>query len=92
MTKAPAVVRVVQSADGTWRVERPSGKIIAEGLSHSRAWSIRVDIAIGTNNFRAVRGRAVLAAILDECAFYQGRTRSRSDNRGRKTPRARRDG
>jgi hypothetical protein len=30
-----------------------------------------VDIAIATNNFRAVRGRAVLAAILDEVAFYQ---------------------
>ena len=30
-----------------------------------------VDIAIATNNFRAVRGRAVLAAIMDECAFYQ---------------------
>jgi hypothetical protein len=32
--------------------------------------SNKVDIAIGTNNFRAVRGRPVLAAILDECAFY----------------------
>jgi hypothetical protein len=30
-----------------------------------------VDIAIATNNFRAVRGRAVLAAILDEVSFYQ---------------------
>jgi hypothetical protein len=31
--------------------------------------SNRVDIAIATNNFRAVRGRAILAAILDEVAF-----------------------
>jgi hypothetical protein len=30
-----------------------------------------VDIAVGTNSFRAVRGRAVLLAILDECAFWR---------------------
>jgi hypothetical protein len=29
-----------------------------------------VDIAIATNNFRAVRGRAILTCIMDECAFY----------------------
>jgi hypothetical protein len=38
-----------------------------------------VDIAIATNNFRAVRGRAVLAAILDECAFYQSESRTSPD-------------
>jgi hypothetical protein len=38
-----------------------------------------VDIAIGTNDYRAVRGRAVLAAILDECAFYQSDTSSSPD-------------
>jgi hypothetical protein len=31
---------VRQSADGTWRVEKPNGKIIAEGLTHARAWQI----------------------------------------------------
>ena len=29
-----------------------------------------VDVAIATNSFRAVRGRPILAAILDEVAFY----------------------
>jgi hypothetical protein len=38
-----------------------------------------VDIAIATNNFRAVRGRAVLAAILDECAFYQSESSTSPD-------------
>jgi hypothetical protein len=35
-----AVPTVVQSTDGTWRVERSNGEIIAEGLSHARAWAI----------------------------------------------------
>ena len=30
-----------------------------------------VDITIATNNFRSVRGRTVLCAVLDECAFYR---------------------
>jgi hypothetical protein len=30
-----------------------------------------VDIAVGTNSFRAVRGRPILCAILDELAFYR---------------------
>ncbi|GAB9089157.1 hypothetical protein [Bradyrhizobium diazoefficiens] len=31
----------------------------------------RVDVAIATNSFRSLRGRPVLAAVLDECAFYR---------------------
>jgi hypothetical protein len=31
---------VIQSANGTWRVERANGKVIAEGLTHARAWEI----------------------------------------------------
>ena len=33
--------------------------------------SNRIDIAVSTNSFRAVRGRPVLLAILDECAFWR---------------------
>jgi hypothetical protein len=29
------------------------------------------DIVVATNDFRSIRGRAVLLAILDECAFYK---------------------
>jgi hypothetical protein len=31
----------------------------------------RVDVAILTNNFRAVRGRPILCAIFDEIAFWR---------------------
>lgn len=41
--------------------------------------SNNVDISIATNNFRAVRGRAVLAAVLDEVAFYQSDTSASPD-------------
>lgn len=33
--------------------------------------SNRVDIAVATNSFRSVRGRAVLCAVLDETAFWR---------------------
>jgi hypothetical protein len=38
-----------------------------------------VDIAIGTNNFRSVRGRPILCAVLDECAFYQSENSASPD-------------
>jgi hypothetical protein len=38
-----------------------------------------VAIQIGTNNFRAVRGRTVVCAILDECAFYRSDASSSPD-------------
>jgi hypothetical protein len=33
-----------------------------------------IDIIISTNNYKSTRGRPVLAAILDECAFYPDRS------------------
>jgi hypothetical protein len=39
----------------------------------------RVDITIITNNFRSIRGRAVLLAIFDECAFYRDESSSAPD-------------
>jgi phage terminase large subunit-like protein len=38
-----------------------------------------IDIAIVTNNFRSIRGRAVLLAIFDECAFYRDESSSAPD-------------
>jgi hypothetical protein len=38
-----------------------------------------VDVAISTNNFRAVRGRPVLVAILDETAFWRDETSATPD-------------
>jgi hypothetical protein len=38
-----------------------------------------VDIAIGTNNFRSVRGRPILCAILDEVAFYRDENSANPD-------------
>ncbi len=38
-----------------------------------------VDIQIITNNFRSIRGRAVLLAIFDECAFYKDELSSAPD-------------
>jgi hypothetical protein len=38
-----------------------------------------IDIVVGTNNYRSVRGRAVLLAILDECAFFKSETSASPD-------------
>ena len=38
-----------------------------------------VDIAVSTNSFRSVRGRPVLAAIFDECAFWRDETSASPD-------------
>jgi hypothetical protein len=38
-----------------------------------------VDIVVATNDFRSIRGRAVLLAILDECAFYRDERSSSPD-------------
>jgi hypothetical protein len=38
-----------------------------------------VDVFIGTNDFRSLRGRPILLAVLDECAFYQSESSSQPD-------------
>jgi len=38
-----------------------------------------VDVVIGTNSFRSVRGRPILCAVLDECAFYRDENSSAPD-------------
>jgi hypothetical protein len=50
-----------------------------DGTATSLELDNRVDISILTNSFRAVRGRAILAAVLDECAFWRDETSSNPD-------------
>jgi hypothetical protein len=38
-----------------------------------------VDITVATNDFRSIRGRAILLAILDECAFYRSENSASPD-------------
>jgi hypothetical protein len=38
-----------------------------------------VDIAVSTNNFRSVRGRSIVCAILDECAFWYDERSTKPD-------------
>jgi hypothetical protein len=38
-----------------------------------------VDIAIATNSFRSIRGRPILAAVFDECAFWRDETSAAPD-------------
>jgi len=38
-----------------------------------------VDIEIYANDFRSIRGRSILCAVLDECAFYYGETGASPD-------------
>jgi hypothetical protein len=38
-----------------------------------------VDVAVATNSFRSVRGRPIVCAILDECAFWRDETSSKPD-------------
>jgi hypothetical protein len=52
---------VVQSADETWRVERPNGKIIAEGLTHARAWAIWDDHDREATRMEETRRRVSIA-------------------------------
>jgi hypothetical protein len=51
----------------------------SEGTATSLELDNQVDISILTSNFRAVRGRAILAAICDECAFWRDEQSSNPD-------------
>lgn len=46
-------------------------RLIVKRGAESVELSNRVSIEVHTNSFKAVRGRTLLAAILDECAFYR---------------------
>ena len=50
-----------------------------DGTASSFELDNGVDINILTSSFRAVRGRAILAAILDECAFWRDDTSTNPD-------------
>ncbi|MDT8311884.1 MAG: hypothetical protein RQ732_10595 [Methylophaga sp.] len=39
----------------------------------------RISISVSTNSFRAVRGKTLVATILDECAFYRSETTANPD-------------
>jgi hypothetical protein len=54
-------------------------KLVTQESRDGFALSNNVDVRIVTNSFRAVRGRTVLLAILDECAFYQSETSATPD-------------
>jgi hypothetical protein len=50
-----------------------------DGTAHSFELDNGVDISILTSSFRAVRGRAILGAVLDECAFWRDDTSTNPD-------------
>ena len=52
-----------------------TGDMTAEGFSLNN----KVDIAVGTNSFRAVRGRPLLLGILDELAFWRDENSAKPD-------------
>jgi hypothetical protein len=62
-TRIPSLAAMVQ------------GEMTAEGFSLNNY----VDIAVGTNSFRAVRGRPLLLGILDELAFWRDENSAKPD-------------
>lgn len=60
-----------------------SSPILAQMIQKQDAEAIhlnnRVSIEVGTNSHRSVRGRTLLAAILDECAFFRDDTSATPD-------------
>jgi hypothetical protein len=57
----------------------PLAAMITREVAHGFELRNHVDVAISTNSFRNVRGRPILCAVLDECAFYRSEDSSSSD-------------
>ena len=64
--------RIVKNyTQGYFKDIPPLAAMITRETKNGIELSNSVEIAVGTNNFRAVRGRPILCAVLDEVAFYQ---------------------
>lgn len=53
--------------------------MVTRETQHGFELSNRVDVAIATNSFRSVRGRSILAVVLEECSFWKDETSSTPD-------------
>ena len=72
--------RIVQGYTSSYFVDIPVlRKMVRRETSSGLRLNNHVEIAIGTNNFRSVRGRPILCVVLDECAFYRDETSARPD-------------
>src|ERR1700694_3309449 len=54
-------------------------KIVRRETSTGLELSNHVEIAVGTNSFRSVRGRPILCAVLDEAAYYRDESSATPD-------------
>lgn len=54
-------------------------KLVSHETSSGFELNNSTEITIATNNFRSIRGRTVLCAVLDECAFYRDENSARPD-------------
>jgi len=61
------------------QVEMLRAMVAGEGTASGFELDNGVDVSILTSNYRAVRGRAILAAVLDECAFWQDENSANPD-------------
>jgi hypothetical protein len=57
----------------------PLAAMIRRETSSGFELSNGVDVAVATNSFRNVRGRSILCAVLDECAFFSAEGSSNPD-------------
>ena len=57
----------------------PLKRLVRRDTATGLELSNRVEIAIGTNSFRSVRGRPILCVVLDEVAFYRDESSASPD-------------